>query len=169
MAIVVEDGTVQDETTESYASVSDADTYIARWHADADWTAATTAEKERALLKGTRFVDSYDFTGQRTDADQALAWPRAWVGSVDGKVIASNEIPKEIKEATMESALRVIQGEDLQPDHDGGSVRREMKQVGNLRKETEFASARQAGKTFEVIRALLRPYLQVTRGLQRGL
>lgn len=169
MVLTIEDGTVQDGTPESYASVADTDTYIAKWHDDTDWSGANAATKERSLLKATRFVDSHRFIGQRTDPDQSLAWPRAFVGAIDGRVIASNEIPREIKEATMEAALRDIKGESLQPDHDGGTVRREMKQVGNLRKETEFASSRQAGKTFEVIRALLGPFLQANRGLLRGL
>jgi hypothetical protein len=168
MTLIVEDGT-QKTDSESYASVADADTYVTRWHDDADWNAATDAVKERALLKGTRFVDSFHFIGQMTDPDQALSWPRAFVGAIDGRVISSEEIPRAIKEATMEAALREVRGDSLFVDHDGGTVKREMKQVGDLRKETEFANPRSAGKTFEAIRALLRPYLQITRGLQRTL
>lgn len=168
MALTVEDGT-QKTDSDTYASIADTDTYISRWHDDSDWSAATDAVKERALLKGTRWVDSHEFVGQMTDPDQALSWPRAFIGSIDGRVIASNEIPREIKEACMEAALREVQGNPLFVDHDGGSIRREMKQVGDLRKETEFANPRQAGKTFQAIKALLKPYLQISRGLQRGL
>lgn len=169
MALVVEDGTVRDATPESYSSVADADTYIDRWHDDADWNGANTAQKERALLRATRLIDSYRYVGQRTDPDQALSWPRAWVGSIDGEIIASNEIPPAIRHAAIEAALRYVKGNDLFVDHDGGTVKREVKQVGDLRTETEFASPKRAGKTFQVIDALVRPYLQRSRGLQRGL
>lgn len=169
MALTVEDGTVQDETPDSYASVSDTDTYIDRWHNDSAWSSASDPEKERSLLRATRFVDAHGFIGQRTDPDQSLAWPRAWVGSIDGRIIASNEIPREIKEATMEAAMRDRNGESLFPDHDGGTIRSESKQVGDLSTSTQYASSKRAGKTFEAIRALLRPFLQSTRGIQRGL
>jgi len=169
MSLVVEDGTVQDATPESYASVSDTDTYISRWHDSSAWASANTAEKERALLKATRFIDSHNFVGQVTDPDQALSWPRGFVGAVDGRVVASDEIPRRVKEATMEAAMRVVEGDTLQPDHDGGTIKRERKQIGSLSKDTEFASPRGAGKTFSVIRALLRPYLQTSRGLQKAI
>ena len=169
MTLVVETGTIQDETTESYASVADADAYVTKWHNDADWSAASTPDKERALRKGTRFVDSHQFVGFTADPDQSLDWPRSAVGSVDGRIIASNEIPIAVKRAAMEAALRVIKGETLQPDHDGGTVRSESKQVGSLSTQTEFATARRAAKTFEAIDALLRPYLARSQGLTRAI
>lgn len=169
MALKVEDGTVRDDTVESYSSISDADNYIARWHDDSTWSGSTQSEKERALLKATRFVDDHTFIGQRSDPDQALAWPRVWIGSIDGRVIASNEIPREIKEATIEAALRQRTGDTLFPDHDGGTIRSESKQVGDLSISQTFASSRQATRTFEVIRSLLRPFLQANRGLERTL
>jgi len=168
MALVIEDGT-QKTDAESYSDVPDADTYTSKWHDDSDWTAATTAAKERALLKGTRYVDSHKFIGQVTDPDQALSWPRAWLGSIDGKVITSEEIPTEIKHAAIEAARRVIAGENLFVDYDGGTVRSESKSVGSLSIGTTYSSAKSAGKKFQEIDALLRKFLQSSRGLQRGL
>lgn len=167
--LVVEDGTVQDATVDAYTSIADADAFIARWHSDTAWAGASDAEKERSILRATRFVDSHRFVGQRTDPDQALAWPRAWVGSIDGRVIASDEIPREIKEATIEAAMRDNNGESLFVDHDGGTIKRRRRKVGELETETEFATSQQAGKTFQVIEAMLRPFLQANRGLQRSL
>lgn len=167
--LVVEDGTIRDGTVDAYTSIADADAFIARWHNDTAWSGATDAEKERSILRATRFVDTYKFMGQRTDPDQALAWPRAWIGAIDGKVIASNEIPREIKEATIEAAMRDNNGESLFVDHDGGTIKRQRRKVGELETETEFGSGRQAGKTFDVIEAMIRPFLQANRGLQRSL
>ena len=167
--LVVEDGTIQDQTVESYSSVADADTYIGKWHDDPDWSGASTAAKERALRKGTRFVDSHQFVGQRTDHEQALDWPRFHVGSIDGHFVDTNEIPLAIKRAAMEAALRVVQGETLQPDHDGGTVRSKSQSVGSISTQTEFSSPQRAAKTFEAINALLKPYLQRSQGLQRAI
>lgn len=169
MTLTVEDGTVRDGTVDAYTNIADADAFISRWHDDSAWSGASDAQKERSILRASRFVDTHDFVGQRTDPDQALAWPRAWVGSIDGRVIASNEMPREVKEATIEAAMRDNNGESLFVDHDGGTVRRQRRKVGELETETEFASSRQAGKTFEVVEAMLRPFLQVNRGLQRSL
>jgi hypothetical protein len=159
MTLTVEDGGAKPGAT-SYASVSDADTYIADWHEDAAWNTANTSRKERALRNGTRFVDAHRFRGWRLSQSQALDWPRDGVGLVDGQDVYPGTIPDAIKRAAIEAALRDVRGEALFPDHDGGTLKRESKQVGDLRKEQEFDRPRQAGKTFEAIRALLRPYLQ---------
>lgn len=168
MALVVEDGS-QKTDAESYSSVADADAYIARWHGNSVWEAADDPTKERALLKATRYIDSFRFVGQVTDPDQALAWPRSWVGSVDGKIFESEEIPIEIKHATIEAAMRVVDGENLFVDHDGGTISSESKSVGSLSVSTTYSRAKQPGKEFQEIEALLHRFLQSTRGLQRSL
>lgn len=170
MALVVEDGS-RKENAESYASVTDADAYVTKWHDPTDWNNATQTAKERALRRGTRLVDDHRFFGEPTDTRQALAWPRrgldaftydvAWAygGPINGKTFESDEVPADIVAATIEAALRDVKGETLFPDHDGGTVRSESKEVGSLKKQTEFASPQQARRTFEAIEALLRPYV----------
>jgi len=170
MALVVEDGSRKTDA-ESYASVADADTYVTKWHDPTDWNNATTTAKERALRRGTRLVDDHRFFGEPTDTRQALAWPRrglgaftydvAWAygGPINGKTFRSDEIPPDIQAATIEAALRDVQGQDLFPDHDGGTVRSQSREVGSLKQQTEFASPRGARRIFEAIEALLRPYV----------
>lgn len=158
MTLVVEDGSAKADA-DSYADVTDAGAFIADWHDDADWNSASQARKERALRRGTRFVDERRWRGWAATADQALAWPRVRVGLVDGHTITDDVVPQAVKHATIEAALRDVQGESLFPDHDGGTIRRESKQVGSLQKSQEFATPRQAGKTFEAINALLRSYV----------
>lgn len=170
MALIVENGTGL-TNAESYLTVQEAADYTAKWYDDPDLGTVNDARIERALRRATRFVDSYDFFGWRAHKDQALGWPRAWVGWVDGQLIDTETVPDKIIQATAEAAIRDIKGDALFPDHEGGTIRREMKQVGDLRKETEFAGARTAGKKFEAIKALLKPYLQSgpNGGLVRGL
>lgn len=170
MALVVEDGSAKTDA-ESYISVSDADTYVSDWHGSvSEWDNASQAEKERALRHGTRYVDNRPFYGEPTSTRQALAWPRlgldiyrhnhaaAVSGPINGKTFASDEVPADIKNATVEAALRHVQGDALFPVHDGGTIKRESKKVASVSKDVEFAAPRTAGKTFEAIEALLRPY-----------
>lgn len=169
MTLVVEDGSAKADA-DSYADVTDADAFIADWHDDADWNSASQARKERALRRGTRFVDTFNFRGKRLSQSQALDWPRDNVGIVDGQHVHPGTMPRPVKEAAIEAALRDVQGETLLVDHDGGTIRRESKQVGSLQKSQEFATPRQAGKTFEAVNRLLKPYTvsSSSRSLRRA-
>lgn len=158
MALIVEDGGAKPDG-ESYWSVDDFSAYAAKWRDDADVNTFPDARIERALRRGTRYVDSFSFRGYRLSQSQALDWPRDGVGLVDGQDVYPGTIPDAIRFAAAEAAIRDLNGETLFPDHDGGTLKREMKQVGDLRKEQEFDRPRQAGKTFEAVRRLLRPYL----------
>jgi len=159
MTLTVETGGAN-PSADSYASTADADSYINDWHDDADWNSASEQAKERALRKGTRFVDAHRFLGYRLSQSQALDWPRDGVGIVDGQHVYPGTVPAAIKRAAMEAALRVVKGDDLLPDHDGGTIKRLSQQVGELSETTEFETPRQAGKRYEAIQAILKPYLQ---------
>lgn len=169
MALEVEEGSGKAEA-ETYISVEDADDYIDRWHDSTDWGELESSEKERALRRATRYVDSHRFRGWKSYHEQALAWPRAGVGWVDGREVLTTDIPQAIKSATIEAALRDAQGEDLMPDHDGATVESEERSVGPLSKRTSYATPKATGaKRFEAIRALLRPYLWSSSGLSRSI
>ena len=157
MALVIEDGTGQPDA-ESYSDASDADQHVTKWRQSSSWDAASTAAKERSLRRATRFVDSYRFLGSRGFEDQALSWPRVNVGFVDGREIFRDQLPAAIKEATMEAAIRDAEGESLLTDHDGGTVKSESRSVGPMQKQTDYAAPKTAGKRFEAIEALLRPF-----------
>lgn len=169
MALTVEDGGAKPDG-ESYSGVDDADTFVDNWHGDQAWTDASTTAKERALRKGTRFVDMHRFRGHRLTDAQALDWPRDDVGIVDGQYIHPGTIPEPVKEAAIEAALRDVRGEDLFPDHDGGKIESESSQVGELSTSTTYATPRDQVRTFEAVRQLLRPYLASTgqRRVLRG-
>lgn len=158
MTLVIEDATGKPDA-ESYASVAEADTHVTKWRQSAAWSTASEPEKERALRRGTRFVDSHRFIGARGFSAQALDWPRVNVGYVDGQEIFRDQLPRRIKEATIEAAIRDIEGDTLLTDHDGGTVKRESRSVGPIQTQTDYAAPKTAGKRFEAIEALLKPFM----------
>lgn len=91
----------------SYVSVAEAnDYYTINPNFAATWTALTNTSKEHLLAWATRVLD------QKTEwkgclsvpATQALRWPRTYVYDRDGRMIAPNKIPPQLKEAVFEFA-----------------------------------------------------------------
>lgn len=153
MALVVEDGTGL-STAESYASVANADAYIAKWYgADADWTAATTDEKETALRQGTRFIDfrfGNRWIGFRTNEDQALDWPMQGVEDMDGFSIDTDEMPTALIDAASEMAYRYVKGDRFfEVNADPSSIKMERVKVGPIETETEYAGSKPTNPTTE--------------------
>lgn len=130
VTLVVEDGTGL-ANANSYVSLADADAYFdARSHATA-WTALVTAgdddARNRLLITATNLIDREAISryggwlGSPLKSTQRLAWPRAWVpvadpleivpatysfGGISGiQYVASDAVPRFIKEATYELAL----------------------------------------------------------------
>lgn len=169
MSLTVESGEGV-EGAESYISVDNADDYIKKWHGDStDWADANDAEKERALRIATRYVDSHEFRGYRTDEDQPLAWPRAELGWIDGQWIDPDEIPDKIKNAQVEAALKHVEGESLFPDHDGESIKSESTSVGPLSDSVTYMTSKKQQKVFTVVKSLLEPFIVRAGKLSRGI
>lgn len=104
-----------------YVSVSEGEAYFAtKLHVQA-WTDSTIDEKNRAIYEGTRLIDYLCFSGDKTDADQFLEFPRN----------GDTDIPEAIKTACLEIALALLDGVDPDlelenlaiQDHGIGSVR----------------------------------------------
>jgi hypothetical protein len=106
----------------SYANVADCDAYHDGHLYATAWTGATTANKEKALVLATRFIDaSYQFNGWKTKSTQALQWPRegaidpdrktlklSALSNVFGPFFESDKIPKALVDATCEMAREVL-------------------------------------------------------------
>lgn len=109
MALVL-DVTVGGSAANAYLSRAEADAYFeSRLYATA-WTGATGANKDIAIVWATRLLDrSIDWIGYVTTALQALRWPRANALSADGILILNDVIPKQVKEATAELAMWLLQ------------------------------------------------------------
>lgn len=125
MALIVETGSGA-SNSESYASVSDADTYLAA-RGMTNWATMSTAEKEQALRRATDYMQQAyrdRWKGTRVGTTQALDWPRSLVpvkdvaGSYYGYVpsyYSETAIPSEVKNACIAVALKAAAG-DLAPD-----------------------------------------------------
>lgn len=147
------DTTVGGTNSDSYASVTEADTYHAAY-GNAAWAAISTAAlKEAALRKAAQYIDTKSFVGIKTTSTQALEWPR-YDGTVDGYDVLSNAIPNDIKVAQMEAAL-IASSESLTPNLSNGSVIEET--VGKITKRYSDYT-KDGGKKWPLVDKLLRGY-----------
>ncbi len=131
MAFVVETGSGS-STSNSYAAVADADSYLSDRGIAGTW-AADTAAKQVALIKASDFLDAaFRFNGGRVSDSQAMAWPRQGASdTVENISIGSTTIPAAIKRACMELAYKSAQGTVLNPDLARGGLYSSVK-LGSL-------------------------------------
>ena len=144
------------EGVDVYLDVAGSDAYWAV-RSDATWENADLAEKERALLEATQYLDgAYDWKGARYSLTQSLAWPRFGV-EVDGVTLDAATMPQKIKDATAELALEGLAGRLLPARARGGAIERV--KAGSV--EVAYMEGAPPRKTFPFVTLLL-------RGLFRG-
>jgi hypothetical protein len=141
MALSVETGSGS-ASSDSYVSVSDAVTYAAS--RGLTFPASPADKAEQALRRATAWLDGRyrsRFPGQRKNGrDQALEWPRVYADDRDGNEIASDEVPVEIVNATIEAAVREMASPGgLSPDVTPGKVKKSAK-VGDIAVEYAVTS-----------------------------
>lgn len=144
---------------ESYASVTSADTYWAKRAHTAfatSWAAGTTGNKEGALREATAYIDAtYGnyYLGQRAGYVQGLLWPRTNACDDDGYYLPA--LPQCLIDACCELAARALSARLASDAEHGGKVKREMKQIGDLKKEIEYMGSATADKRYGYIDGLL--------------
>ena len=113
LTIVKEDGTGKVDAN-AYANAADGDAYHEGHLYASAWTAATTGNKEKALVMATRLIDSQcQFNGVKVKETQAMQWPREGCHDPDadgwnGGTVADNVVPKGVVEATCEMARELL-------------------------------------------------------------
>lgn len=113
LTLIKEDGTGLADAN-SYASAADGDAYFDGHLYASAWTAATLANKEKALAFATRLIDAeYQFNGYSANADQGLSWPRQRCPDPDAErgedgFLASDAVPKLVLQATCEMARELL-------------------------------------------------------------
>jgi hypothetical protein len=159
MAFVVEDGTGIPAAT-SYGDSLEADDYFPT---NATWNAASADAKEDALVQATTYIDgAYRFKGVKLTAAQGLQFPRS--GAIDWSGNEIVGIPRRLKQATFEMAVRALAGRPLQPDTErGGQIKRET--VGPI--TTEYADGAPPGNSYPAVDLLLREFLHGDSGNER--
>lgn len=109
LTLIKEDGTGRNDAN-AYASAADGDAYYDGHLYATAWTAATLANKEKALVFATRLIDAqFQFDGGKGKDTQALQWPREGCHDPDAAAtVASNIVPKPVIEATCEMARELL-------------------------------------------------------------
>ena len=106
----------------SYADVTDGDSYFEGHLYASAWVAALTATKTAALVMATRLVDSqFQFNGFRSNEGQALQWPRERCPDPDRNLVTisalspvltnyvpSTSVPKAVVWAVCEMARELL-------------------------------------------------------------
>lgn len=150
MAFVVEDGTGL-ATANAYLSVEEANEYH-KERGNAAWIGAVS-QKQSAIIRATQYLDAmYQWsTGYITSAEQGLAWPRIDAVEPNGWPIGYEDVPKVVKHATAELALRAISAA-LVPDGERDARR---KKVGDLEIEYEPGGL-SSEKRYPIVDGILR-------------
>ena len=143
------DATAGAATANSYASVAEADAYLAVRGDTSTWTALTPGEKESKLQWSAIYIDTLTFKGTRSTSTQALQWPRIGVWDRDGFEV--DGIPQALKNAQAEMAFQLIANDWTQGL---GPVSNETLSVGSI------SLGRETHRAFPApVLALLRPFL----------
>jgi hypothetical protein len=168
MPLIVETGSGL-SNAESFISVADADSYFAA-RGNAAWTGTDTV-KEQALRKATDFMQGRyinRWKGTRTHETQALAWPRENVTDADGYALQSSVIPKEVKYACAELAVRSLTA-SLLPDNLTPNIKSESVSIpGPISKSIAYTGAKTSAPAFLAVDRMLIPYLVDTDTAERG-
>ena len=148
------DATAGAATSNSYATVAEADAYLAVRGDTSTWTALTLGQKESKLQWAALYLDTLTFKGTRSTSTQALQWPRIGVWDRDGFEV--DGIPQALKNAQAEMAFQLIANDWTQGL---GPVSNETLSVGSISLGPETHRPFPAA-----VLALLRPLLASVPG-----
>ena len=149
------DATAGAATANSYASVAEADAYLAVRGDTSTWTALSTGAKEAKLQWAALWLDTLTFYGTRYSQSQPLAWPRYGVTDRDGYSV-EGLIPSALKNAQAELAFQLIANDWTQGLD---SVSNETLKVGPI------DLGRESYRPFpSAVVAMLRPFLVFAPG-----
>lgn len=106
------DASIGGAAANSYADETYGDDYHDSRLFVTDWTGASTAIKEAALVWATRLLDThFEWLGGKYTLTQALRWPRFGALDRDGELIDSAELPTSLQNAVSELARLLIIGD----------------------------------------------------------
>lgn len=100
-------------SADSYVSLEFANAFFVNSVANTSWPTSDPL-KEAALVEATRVLDSqFDWYGDIATPTQALRWPRINAFDMDSRAIASDVVPKLLKEAVCNLAYFLLQNGGL--------------------------------------------------------
>jgi hypothetical protein len=170
MALTPETGAIV-TNADSYNSVAQIDTYNTDYVANATWTAATTADKERHARLATQFIDAKlarRFLGVRTESQdtQSLEWPRTGAITTSGYAIDDDEMPEQLTRGHAELAIQSLAGNVLMSNYesaaDNSALTKKFTKIGGaITSLKEWAGAQDVQNAFPLAMQLL---YQLTTG-----
>ena len=107
MALTLE-AAAKHASANSYATQAEATTYFEGRPNVANWTGASSGDKDVALVAATSRIEQERFVGTATTTTQRLQWPRNWAEDRDGNYYDEDVVPRPVKEACFELALAVL-------------------------------------------------------------
>jgi hypothetical protein len=168
--LVVEDGSGI-ANANSYTSVSFSLAHFDNRANPAAWSGAATAVQEAALRQATFYLEDVygaNWRGAKASEAQALSWPRSGVTDGDtGFGYDSDEIPTRLQEAVCELALRVVDGDTLNPDVAVGAagVTTSAVSIGSVSISESYAGSSSTAPRFPEVHQKLRPLLAVSSAI----
>ena len=113
--------------TNSYISVTDADTYFATKYGAEAWSALSTETKDQLLITATQRIDTLRLKGRKYVYTQTLNFPRYLDRNIEYQQdylydVNLNTIPEVVEKATCEEALALLNTE--------ATKRRELQEQG---------------------------------------
>ena len=125
MTFEAETGTAS-ETSNSYATVAEADSYLLHHLSGGTWASKTTEQKETYLIQAARIIDyGATYKGHKKERLQGMQWPRYAVEMRDPypyRFFDDTIIPPEIKRAQLEVAALLLIGGDRTADQDSDGI-----------------------------------------------
>lgn len=141
-----------------YADTATANEYLAASVTATTWNDADTSDddKAKALVSATRLLDRQKWLGSKTDADQALTWPRTDTG-VDG--VEDAVVPQAIIDACCELAALFVAGTTDAIDNASTSQQTRSLKAGTVAIEYFRPDANTAARFPTAVQELVGDYL----------
>ncbi len=143
--------------TDTYITISEADTYFEHSINGEDWASLGDGDKIRALASATRMFQRTKWQGDPTDVPptQPLAFPRTGLVDREGNAIADDVVPQDIKDGEAELALALNLDPTVQDELSSGS---NIKRVKADVVEVAFFKQVPGGRYPTVVQEYIQPY-----------
>lgn len=122
--------TIGSNTYDSYATVAEADIYLAvDPNRNSVWSSLTPDQKGSNLISATRLLDTLNWVGIKTNPSPAqnTQWPRTNVFYPDGTAVGVNDLPIEVENATILLAGSIAIDSEVAISGSSGSNKKRIK------------------------------------------